>query len=79
MKQLSYKIPAAKLRRLTHLTAKVSNETRWSSIFSMLDHYINFLEHIRKVDDADIKDHLLTEDEDEKSKRFSRSFVCLNL
>ncbi len=44
MKKLSYPILAAELRKHTHLRAKCSNVTRWSSTSQMLKRYIQIKE-----------------------------------
>jgi hypothetical protein len=39
MKCLKNLVPAARLRKLTHLAAKTCNRTRWSSTFDMIMRY----------------------------------------
>ncbi|EGZ10835.1 hypothetical protein PHYSODRAFT_521288 [Phytophthora sojae] len=43
---------AAKLRFKTTLRPVLRNDTRWSSTFAMLDHYVRLLEFIDREDDA---------------------------
>lgn len=56
MQQLSNQIQVARFRKLTHLTAKTGNMTRWSLICSMFDRFFKIREYIfepglPKIDD----------------------------
>lgn len=64
MKRLRYQIPAAKLRRLTHLTALTANKTRWSSTYMMVKRYFYIKEHIKAIYIPDVKELLLDDDEE---------------
>ena len=54
MKKLSNPVPAGKLRAHTHLSAQVSNYTRWSSTARMLERFLSIREYIEKLDFDDI-------------------------
>lgn len=54
MKKLSCQLPAAKLRRFTHLKAKQNNVTRWSSTYDMLKRYVELREFLTLLDIPDI-------------------------
>lgn len=49
----------AKLYEHTHLRAKLSNDTRWTSIYEMLRRHVALREHVSKLDDIDLDDLLL--------------------
>lgn len=63
MRKLSYQIPAARLRRLTHLKAKIDNDTRWSSTYEMLKRYIDIKDVLPELGMPEIDDLLLIEED----------------
>lgn len=58
MVKLRTPILAAKLRRVTHLKAKLRNQTRWSSTFEMLKRHILLRDHLRQLHNEEIDDML---------------------
>lgn len=78
MKKLSYQIPAAKLRRFTHLKAKISNETRWSSTYNMLKRYIEIKEYLPQLELPEIDELLLSDQDDLTIERLCQKFANLD-
>lgn len=56
MLKLRNLITAARLRRHTHLKAKISSLTRWSSVYEMLLPFEQLVPYINKMNDDDITD-----------------------
>lgn len=67
MRKFKYLIPAAKLRKHTHLRAVTRNETRWSSVYSMMKRYFEIREYILLIaqHDSEINQLLLSATEDQ--------------
>ncbi len=59
MKKLSYPFPAAKLRDFSHLRAKCSNVTRWSSTAAMLKRFVQLKDFLQKLKMDEIDDLML--------------------
>jgi hypothetical protein len=60
MSKLKNLIPAAKLRKLTHLKAKTRNATRWSSTFEMILRYIKIRDFLPLLEINELDELLLT-------------------
>jgi hypothetical protein len=60
MSKLKNLIPAAKLRKLTHLKAKTRNTPRWSSTFEMILRYIKIRDFLPLLGINDLDELLLT-------------------
>ncbi|KAH9108336.1 hypothetical protein AeMF1_016490 [Aphanomyces euteiches] len=54
MRKLRRVVPAAKLRRLTPLKAKMKNSTRWSSTYHMLQRYVEIKPSVMMIGDREI-------------------------
>ncbi|KAH9088578.1 hypothetical protein Ae201684P_017187 [Aphanomyces euteiches] len=54
MRKLRHVVPAAKLRRLTPLKAKMKNSTRWSSTNHMLQRYVEIKPFVMMIGDREI-------------------------
>lgn len=63
MRNLRYQIPAAKLRRVAHLTAQIDTETRWSSTFALVKRLLEMKEHVATLDLPELTELLLNEEE----------------
>jgi hypothetical protein len=60
MSKLKNLIPAAKLRKLTHLKAKIRNATRWSSTFEMILRYTKIRDFLPLLEINELDELLLT-------------------
>ncbi|RHY91523.1 hypothetical protein DYB35_011310 [Aphanomyces astaci] len=59
-------LPAARLRRLTHLTAITRKATRWSSTYAMLKRYIAIRGFVHQLNDRTILSLLPTDEQDKE-------------
>ena len=78
MCQLKNLVPAAKLRRLTHLKAKTSCPTRWSSVIDMIDRYKKIHSCIIQIDDDKVLDLVPTSREMKKLDELYIILIDLN-
>ena len=45
---------SAKLRKLTHLRAKIRNQTKWSSSFDMVLRYVQIRQYLPELNSSDV-------------------------
>lgn len=72
MKKMSFQIPAAKLRKLTHLRPKLRNDTRWSSTYVMLQRYIQVHEIIKQIELPEVQELRLCDGDHVEVERLFR-------
>eukprot|EP00171_Calliarthron_tuberculosum_P021824 IDg21824t1 len=78
MRKLKHPIPAAKLRKFTHLRAKLSNVTRWSSTVNMLKRYCEIREDIDRIDIEGIDEFIPDRRERKTIDDLCVKFECLD-
>lgn len=78
MKKLSFALAAAKLREYTHLRAKCSNATRWSSTSVMLTRYLEIKEFLPELDIEDLDGMLPTAREVKSVEKLCAQFKDLD-
>ncbi len=64
MEKLRSPTNSAKLRTLSNLNALLSNETRWSSVFTMLNRYLKLREYLPSLEIPEMKSLLLNTADD---------------
>lgn len=71
---MSYQIPSAQLRRLTHLHPKMNNESRCSSNYEILNRFLEIKHFPSLLNTDEIDDLLLSSSENDMLQR-----ICLRL
>ncbi|KAH9108067.1 hypothetical protein AeMF1_016685 [Aphanomyces euteiches] len=78
MRKLKTIILSAKLRRLTNLSPKTRNATRWSSTYAMFQRYMDIKGFLRFLDDREVESMLPTVSQDREISDLLETLDDLN-
>lgn len=59
MVKLHTPLSRANLRKHTSLRAKLDNETRWTSVYKMIERHVSWRDFVHKLEDKDLDDVFL--------------------